>query len=698
MTYEQLIAYIDGLYADGSLSEEDYNKIILYILANGNLENSPRDLIQIRRGSEKNLPNLAQGELAITLDTELFYVGGLNGNIETQSKKEMQTERINALYPGNGLEKIVGDGSDEGDKIQEILNFAENKNITVVFPKCQMFYFTTKTLKIGSNTKLDFSGMEIKSPMQTVETGGIKPTTIFTNKDKAQGNVNIAIKNAIINGGWTGQGRQEVTSLEKISNTLYFEKVEGLHFENVEFKNHSSNFYPGNDILFSMLGVKDSKNISYKNCSLNDYDTEGILHYDCQNIDLESFSVNSPTSGWTPFHAFYCENVTLKNMTMLNYVGGGSCLNLCCNNLLVDGLVSKNSRGIDLSNEANTKTFEQKNNTIRNCMIESTEYGIHRPPYSLQTMLKGLVIEGNTIYTTKRGIRLDDVEGGSIQNNVINVETDSTISTAIILTNTQKINVTKNKGKSDNFIYVTFDNAKDFMDIIISDNIFELYPLNARQTGSGFSAGIYFRNAGSSISLSKIKNILISKNIIKNCEDAFIQFVVNNPSMAEIKNIVIKDNMFYGTSFLCNRGITITHANDLKIESNFMSDLKQNTIALNTNIKIQNNITKFIDGVNVNAIWALNGNTGLALIRENIVQGLESAYRHFRAYSPNTFSQYKLEKNIPNNTSDIASTENGNTASRPLSPFPYQSYYDTTIGKIVWHDGTNWRDSNGTIV
>lgn len=80
LTPEQLIAYIEGLAA-GGMTPQEYNDVITYILANGETENAPRDLIQIRRGNKANLPVLALGEMALTLDTFEFYTGGVNGNI-----------------------------------------------------------------------------------------------------------------------------------------------------------------------------------------------------------------------------------------------------------------------------------------------------------------------------------------------------------------------------------------------------------------------------------------------------------------------------------------------------------------------------------------------------------------------------------------------------------------------------------------
>lgn len=38
------------------------------------------------------------------------------------------------------------------------------------------------------------------------------------------------------------------------------------------------------------------------------------------------------------------------------------------------------------------------------------------------------------------------------------------------------------------------------------------------------------------------------------------------------------------------------------------------------------------------------------------------------------------------------------TANRPLTPVNYQRYFDTTLGKPIWWNGTNWVDAAGTIV
>lgn len=40
----------------------------------------------------------------------------------------------------------------------------------------------------------------------------------------------------------------------------------------------------------------------------------------------------------------------------------------------------------------------------------------------------------------------------------------------------------------------------------------------------------------------------------------------------------------------------------------------------------------------------------------------------------------------------------GTTAGRPASPATFEEYYDTTIGKPIWYNGTNWKDATGATV
>ena len=43
-------------------------------------------------------------------------------------------------------------------------------------------------------------------------------------------------------------------------------------------------------------------------------------------------------------------------------------------------------------------------------------------------------------------------------------------------------------------------------------------------------------------------------------------------------------------------------------------------------------------------------------------------------------------------------TGGGATGSRPASPITYGMWFDTTLGKPIWYDGTNWIDATGATV
>lgn len=56
----------------------------------------------------------------------------------------------------------------------------------------------------------------------------------------------------------------------------------------------------------------------------------------------------------------------------------------------------------------------------------------------------------------------------------------------------------------------------------------------------------------------------------------------------------------------------------------------------------------------------------------------------------------RMQRQIDENTAGqmLAVT----TANRPDPPVPYVQIVDTTIGKVIHHDGTNWVDTAGATV
>lgn len=102
---QQVIDQINALTVDGEFSQQDVNYLINYLLANGDFTGTPRDLIQIRRGNKADLPNLAQGELAFTLDSQELFVGGMDGSIQIGKVLTVDVKDFGAK--GDGVDDTI---------------------------------------------------------------------------------------------------------------------------------------------------------------------------------------------------------------------------------------------------------------------------------------------------------------------------------------------------------------------------------------------------------------------------------------------------------------------------------------------------------------------------------------------------------------------------------------------------------------
>lgn len=208
LNYSSLNAYIDGLYQDGQLSEQDYNAIIVYILANGDIQNAPRDLIQVRRGNEEDLPILAQGELALTLDTEKLFVGGISGNV-----------LINGLLTSVRFYGAKGDGvTDDTVAFQAALNSGKS------------VFVPNATYKISNTLSIENSNVKMY--------GESKGGTILDFTSMISGNaIEIAQNNALLNVNLTDitvKGNTSINGLvvgASISASLVDSMFSRLRFE-----------------------------------------------------------------------------------------------------------------------------------------------------------------------------------------------------------------------------------------------------------------------------------------------------------------------------------------------------------------------------------------------------------------------------------------------------------------------------------
>lgn len=178
LTYQTLIAYINGLYDDDkNLSNNDYQNIINFIQSGGEPNPAGRDLVLTRRGYKRDLVPLAQGELGYCLDTKELYIGGLNGN--------------DLLTGGNTIVKNMADfgivpdafsenPTDNTPMFQAAVEWAksQNKNITFFIPAGN--YHCNGTIYINNVSNIAFTGLYTHPIID-----GVKDTELFIIGDLA---------------------------------------------------------------------------------------------------------------------------------------------------------------------------------------------------------------------------------------------------------------------------------------------------------------------------------------------------------------------------------------------------------------------------------------------------------------------------------------------------------------------------------
>lgn len=199
---KQVLEQIDALTNDGVFSQQDINYLINYLIAHGNFEGTPRDLVQVRRGLLEHLPNLAQGEMAITLDTEEVFFGGLNGNFSLSSKSSV-IDIKNLGGNGNGvalndavIAKAISETAKQGLNTIRIPEGVYKISKDVVFPKNIVVEFAFGgSLTADTKVSVTFNEM-IRAGLSYIFKGSVSP---------------ILKKNSVIYPQWFGAVGDGVT-------------------------------------------------------------------------------------------------------------------------------------------------------------------------------------------------------------------------------------------------------------------------------------------------------------------------------------------------------------------------------------------------------------------------------------------------------------------------------------------------------
>lgn len=537
LNYEQFQAYIDGLYADGSLSEQDYNDIILYILANGEIEKTPRDLIQVRRGNYENLPNLAQGELAYTMDTEELFVGGLNGNVNINKEMYVNVKKFGAK--GDGI-------NDDSRAIQETIEYCKVNGGSVFIPRTNFFYFIGETIELKSNVNIisdgatlkteesNFSVLHDKSSVKNIIIEGLKiegkqkegrgggdnilPIPTENNHDfgciyLGDNNLiseNITIKNCSFKNRRMGVVVANVESFN-IENCLFESLADpiGVGFQNVDVDVATKNGFISKNILkdYGYLQNDLTHGIYISTESLNT--TKNIVVND--NIFLNGVGGFAISMNWG------YENIQIYNNMVLDNFGGG----------------------INTSQE-----------TGRNEVILSENVRMYN------NFFKGVRI----------GFRLQGGEVGRVKNIIVEnnkmVDVKETAITVYNVTDSKILGNVIEKAIQGNKNSITKFQYSERIDII-DNNIFDSVGIG----DTTLSAGIYSVGC---------KDFIIKNNKIYDVPANGIYF--NGMSTEGNQGILVIENNIFN-----NYGVTVTNRSGIGLAGSVVGAVIKNNVMMNSN-------------------------------------------------------------------------------------------------------------------
>lgn len=390
-----LDAYIQALYDDdGQLSSADYQLIINYILSNGNPETDPRDLFQVRRGDEVDLPALAQGEPALTLDTERFYMGGLSGNIRFPNIKDMPFVNLIQYNP-------KGDGvTDDYTVIQQAINDAAG-GILYWNKQKGAEYLVADTISIPENTSILFeTGVIVKSTAASV---AFRINEVDNVNILGNGSLFIKPKSLYPTGEW--------------AHTFSIGSAHNVLIDNVQiFENGGDGVYIGGQ----STDLKECRNIVIRNCKIDGSKRNNISITYAENVTIDSCllvnaSGTNPQFGIDiePNAGTFARYINVVNCHAEGNVQAGFGLAFGAEHCSFRGCSAKNT-GLGFTFDANVG-LENNFNTISDCVSEdNTSLGFYIR-YSPNTQIQNCKSLNNGAF----GLQFTESPNSIASNNII---------------------------------------------------------------------------------------------------------------------------------------------------------------------------------------------------------------------------------------------------------------------------------------
>ena len=507
-----------------------------------------RDLIQIRRGNEVDLPSLAQGELGYTLDTKELFVGGLSGN-------EIIGKDLSLLPIF-----IKPSGGDDTTIIQNALIDADNSIAKkLIFTSGEYSYDTSLgSLDIPSNLTLVFEKDAIIKPING----------LFFINTTSKNNITL------IGGKIEGEGAY----------------VSGEHL--IKFNNCTN-------IIIKEMEIEKSGAIGLKlfNCSdcfininsHNNYfygaeDEEGVnnLWFYCKFNNNGDTGVETSTTGrglviWKGDH-IKVDNCEIKNNNEYGYriyseSGDVKTTNYC---ILSNSYFENNGT---LSNPLDIYLYDQSginNNQFINLQMKRTIVGNFISNQGTNNLFENIIMQGN----------LSVLQAGIFNFGAY----DCMISNISIKNVTQAIAFSPSQTSYGNIITnVKAENIKKFS---------EIYGSGGKNTFEN-CIGIH----DSVTAISGENGILQQDNgemILKNCEmyNFHSQYYTNQLTGVTILGCIGKGGIY------ANMRANITDFSGWKYGNNDMGDFASNNILRYANINIINKGMKFKSTGNPQSVYS----------------------------------------------------------------------------------------------
>lgn len=574
-------------------------------------------------------------------------------------------------------------------------------------------YFVNATIEIDFDVNIDFDKYTVfQSEPDT--TNGIKPLRIFNIFNTE----NVIIK-GVFDGGYLKDGAPTAQPKSERTNNSSLITIRNCDNVNIDIsiQNFATNWGSNdlNDFLsYGALYVRDCNSVICNNSNLTSSRIEGFIFLGNNYVEIKDFVADNNIGVWTPLHCFLNNEVNIYNTRLIQSpTSVGSTLNLYNNITIVENSYIENGSGIDFSFEAeiDISTYNilpvflkiENNNIVNAGRILYSLY------HSSEALKKNIFVKHNRhTFTTKTStdnvtslIRIDNAENVVIEGNI---STNGFDMLSFFQSNGKisNVEIRKNTANVDCFVRISQANFPgwDISNILIEDNIGDILPLNGKSDVStrGHSTFFYAENTVD----NTYEDVIIKKNR-SNAEGRCFYITTTSPALG-MKNVRILENNNSPVN-AGSRFVNIQRTEDLELIGNVCNNVTTAYVITSSvgKLKIENN-TENSTVTKANSMFQrLEGSPSYFTFKNNLFNvpnpmtyGIINVQTDFSALKREVYGNTPPVSSLKTN---VANTEYGITSNRPTGVVDIgHEYFDTTISKPLYYNGTDWVDANGDVL